>query len=651
MPIIRVFLAGTLTLGMSILAVRAQEPTIIQLEPQTGPEESATPSAAAGPEVINLASQGGNTREVLQGLWFRYRAMVQRGEREEAARLMGAALEFMHREGTRMAPQLAAAFLAEGRRAYTEGDYRRAKENFGLAARFDPTLAAAHFGMSLAVLRGDRDPGAGLAEIWSGVVTTVKDPESVYTLLSNTTVVVYLALCLAGMLIVVILALRNASAFFHDLQERSAGRLGVEGAHLAGWGLLALPILAFLPMVGIVAIWAALFATYLRGRERFVVAVFLLVLALAGPVGAVVDWQFGTATDPETRALIQSVRYGPDLRHEEALKRLAAEHPGDPLYLFLLASAYRSAGRLEEAMTSLQAILAIDPTNARAHVNLGNLYALRQDYALAQGQYRRAWEADPTLALAHYDSHLAHLEAFHLEAAEQELKEARRLDDGLVTRLLAGSAEGKVRRTPIDAEYGDRDIWARVIRQRAGSGGWGERLLGVLRAPATLAGGLGLLALLLLPGLGVAPRRGAARRCRRCGRPFCRRCQVTTKHPEFCSQCMHLFILRDGVAPSVKGRKLEEVMRYRRKVFFGTRLLSLVLPGSGHVFGGRVLLGWLLLTAWLGAAIGLLMRGRLLVAPEAIAAANGALALLLMLAAGLLAWLLANLTSHESSRD
>ncbi|HXH28007.1 MAG TPA: tetratricopeptide repeat protein, partial [Candidatus Polarisedimenticolia bacterium] len=405
MPIVRLLVAGALILGTTVPLARAQEPTVIQLESGASAE---TPTA---PEVISLPAEGGNTREVLQGLWFRYRALAQRGDKDEASRVIETALAFMRREGLNVAPTIASALVAEGQQAYGEGDYRRAKETLGFAAQFDPTLAAAHFGMGLTLLRGDRDPWSAAGEMWKGLRSMTQDPEMLYTLVANTTVVGYMALCASGFLIVLILSLRNAPAFFHDLQERSGGRWGQEGAHLAGWWLLSVPIVVFLPLVGMVAVWAALLFTYLRGRERLVVGACLFLLLLSGPVGAVVMWQFGTATDPETRALIQSVRDGPDLRHEDELKRLAAEHPDDPLYPFLLASAYRSAGRLDDAMSSLQRVLTIDPTNARAHLNLGNLYALRQDYALAQAQYRHAWESDPTLALAHYDSHLAHLEA------------------------------------------------------------------------------------------------------------------------------------------------------------------------------------------------------------------------------------------------
>src|SRR2546426_12406550 len=97
--------------------------------------------------------------------------------------------------------------------------------------------------------------------------------------------------------------------------------------------------------------------------------------------------------------------------------------------LFPYTTLFRSMRLYEE-------VLKIDPNHSLAMVDLANLHALRQEFAVAQGLYKRAWETDPALAIAHYNSHLAHLEAFHLEAADQELKEARRADDAPATRLL-----------------------------------------------------------------------------------------------------------------------------------------------------------------------------------------------------------------------
>ncbi len=113
---------------------------------------------------------------------------------------------------------------------------------------------------------------------------------------------------------------------------------------------------------------------------------------------------------------------------------------------------------------------------------------------------------------------------------------------------------------------------------------------------------------------------------------------------------MHLFILRDGLAPNVKNRKMEEVLRHRRQVWIGERVLSLVLPGGGHVLGGRPLLGFMLLVTWFGTWLAVYLRDEFLVPSEGILASG----LLPMTAAGslaLLAWLVGNLTAHEADTE
>ena len=119
------------------------------------------------------------------------------------------------------------------------------------------------------------------------------------------------------------------------------------------------------------------------------------------------------------------------------------------------------------------------------------------------------------------------------------------------------------------------------------------------------------------------------------------------KYADHCSKCMHLFILRDGLAPSIKSRKTEEVARHRRRTWVAARLMSLALPGSGHILGGRTLLGALLLVAWSAAWVGFLLQGRLLVPPEKIVPTGGPGAVLLLAALGLGTWVVANLSSHE----
>ncbi len=56
-----------------------------------------------------------------------------------------------------------------------------------------------------------------------------------------------------------------------------------------------------------------------------------------------------------------------------------------------------------QAIEAYQAVLALDPEHAAAHINLGTLYYNRQDFALAETHYRAAIAIDPRYALAHFD--------------------------------------------------------------------------------------------------------------------------------------------------------------------------------------------------------------------------------------------------------
>jgi hypothetical protein len=119
---------------------------------------------------------------------------------------------------------------------------------------------------------------------------------------------------------------------------------------------------------------------------------------------------------------------------------------------------------------------------------------------------------------------------------------------------------------------------------------------GQLVNPVTFVAVLALVAGAALSTLGRP--RVPARRCIRCGRPFCHRCKSDREGHEYCSQCLHLFVLGDGLAPETKNRKVYEVERHERRTRFGRRILSLVFPGTAQILRGRVLVGTVLCGLW-----------------------------------------------------
>jgi len=612
----------------------------------TSAPETVTPTPGAA---TPGTGQGVNVRAILADLWFRHQALMQRGSTREADALIDRAIDFMQREGVHSAPEIADAFLAEGRRDRRDGDLQGAIENHRRALRFNEERADARLALAALLIRSGHGLGEALALLRSGIVALATDPESIFYLAGAALLLLYLGACGGLALAVLLVTIRVRGALSHDLLERFRPRLTATTAPLAAAAILALPLVIPVPLTWALSFWAALLFPYLRGGDRTLAVFTLVVLLGAGAFGAAVAWQMDTATDPTARALLQAASAGTDLRHEEALKKAMRERLEDPVYPFLLGSAYRVGGRLDEAMMMYRRVLQLDPKHARAMVNLGNLNSLRQEFAQAQALYKKAAEADPSLALAYFDSHLAYLETFDMEAADQSLRQARRVDDAFITRLVARTGEGAERRAPQDCRYTAGELWGRALRLRRAPAAQLARA--AIVNPAAIGAAAGLLALLLLPGFGVAPRTNSAGLCGRCGRGYCRRCQVATKFPGYCSPCVHLFFLRDGLAPSVRDRKMEEVVRFRRGHYLKTRVLSLVLPGSGHVLGGRPLLGALCLVFWSTAWAGLVLRGRLLVPPGILPGVATTIGLLSCAAVGLAAWLLANLTRQDAVEE
>jgi Flp pilus assembly protein TadD len=622
----------------------AAEPEVIRLNPVEAPAPGAAPDAT-GPAASRTPV---NAREVLiNQFWFAHQSLVKRGAAKEAAALVDQAVGFMEREGLRTSPEIGAAVLAGARRARRDGEVESALDQVRLALRFDPGRSDARFTLAGLLLRNG-DLAGGLRAVRDGLASLVRDPEQMFYLAGGLLSILYLGACAGLGAAVVLIALRTRPAFVHDLEERLNGRVPRAAAAFFGTAILALPLLLPVPFGWALAFWGAVLFAWVERGERMVIAASLGLLLLAGVFGAAVTWHAETATDPAARALLQAARAGADLRHEAALLDAAKANPSDPIYPFLLGTAYRVGGRPDEAMAMYHQVLERDPSNARAMVNLGNLHALRQEFSTAQALYKKASDLDPGLVEAWYDSHLAFLETFNMEAADQALQAARRADDAGVTRLLSLSGAGAMHRSPQDAAWPAREIVGRALRLKRPGGPQGVLRAGALN-PTAAGACAGLLLALLAPGLFLAPAGARASRCRRCGRAYCRRCQMVTKYEDHCAQCVHLFLLRDGLAPKVREEKLGEVVRYKRRVFVRTRILSLVLPGSGQMMGGRAFLGALLLVGWGIALGGFILRRQLLAPPGRIESSVLAPGTAASLAIGLLVWLLANLTRQEAA--
>jgi tetratricopeptide (TPR) repeat protein len=406
------------------------------------------------------------------------------------------------------------------------------------------------------------------------------------------------------------MTLRYQLTLRHDIEEWFIREDREAWAKAGGWAAVLLPFIAW-PAAGWFALyWIAVFFRYMRRHERLLAAVLLLAAALAVPAFRFSVGLYGLAADPTVRITVAAANGGYDPDRIVKMREMVDAHPDDPMYRFLLAGLYKNGRYFEDAFHEYKRVLETAPSTYQARINLGNIYFVLGRYGEAIANYRKAIDIRPESVLAYYDMYLAQSDSFKLKEASESLAKARDLDPEQTNLLLAtGSREGGGAKV-IDAVIDFGSIWratleGRQLREWLDAGPQSRHWTSAFTGLGNTTSILSLATLLTCGALLVAFRdRAPAQRCARCGRAFCAYCKSGRDGHEYCSQCVHLFVLGDGLAPETKSMKLYEVERHESRGRRGRRLASAILPGASHLLAGRAWMGCGLAILWLIALIG-----------------------------------------------
>jgi hypothetical protein len=77
----------------------------------------------------------------------------------------------------------------------------------------------------------------------------------------------------------------------------------------------------------------------------------------------------------------------------------------------------------------------------------------------------------------------------------------------------------------------------------------------------------------------------------KCGRTFCFRCKSARESATYCTQCIHIYLKRDGVSLDTKQAKLKEVQKYQNGQVRLKKVLATFFPGSGQIMDGATAKG------------------------------------------------------------
>jgi tetratricopeptide (TPR) repeat protein len=527
-------------------------------------------------------------------IWPQATAAAREGDVDAANLKTTELLQAGRAYGLRTYPVYAAAAAAAARQSARDGKADIADWARKASSQLDGSSAAVQFGLA---------DDAAAQNNWAGAITaSIKGFQLLFTgyrtrvLSSSDLLIVFIAaVAITAVIFAIVLFLRYGRSMAHDFREMLAQRLHGGSVSVLAFALLFLPVFVWLGPMWLVFYWFAIFFSYANIRERILIVVLaLLTASLPLLLGRAANSIATVDSTPVQAAIASSEQaYQP-----EALRRmqeLVALVPDNATLHTLLGNMHVFEGNEQQAGEHYRRAIQINDY-AGAHVNLGNLHFLQNDYAAAITEYAKAQTRDPNMAIAFYNDSLASGETYKFQEQGQKLEQAKKIDSREIERISRRYATGTAAQKlamyhpPIEEAWSVESNIARraVARSLFGNYSFVDPAATALN-PITIGA---LASVLLALALWARRRRkGLAGSCIKCGRTFCHRCKSARESATYCTQCIHIYLKRDGVALATKREKLDEVSEHHVGLQRRNRVFATFLPGSAQLLEGRTLIG------------------------------------------------------------
>jgi Tfp pilus assembly protein PilF len=567
-----------------------------------------------------------------EAFWAAYRKAEAAGDAERAGRIFEEIRAARIERNVRSLEELGLALVSRGLDRLDKGDRAGAEQEFRRAAAVDPHLPEAYFGLALTdARRGPLGILPAAKDLILGLLARAPTSRGDYYFSILAIAVSLLTALATAYVLGLALALRYGTLLLHDLEERFGGRGGAFAVAVCCL-LLLLPLLTFQGYGWLPFWWIALLFAYATTAERAVASVVLLGALLVGPILEVARERTLAMRNPLFRAALVAMEGGGDRRAVFDMEAAVRAHRDDRDLQYLLALLYKKAGLYDEAASIYREILRADDKDRTALNNLANLDFAQQAFSAAITRYKLAKDTGEPggpeqLGTIYYNLSLAHLQKFERQEADEARSQADRLAGGLTREYDAlWKYEARNENAVVDLGLTQGQVWAKFagrsegVRRKnlAGRPTPGTDVVTLLRAGANrFAGFLGVFAVVHLALQQWRGRRTFTMRCLKCGTPFCKRCHLGAAPAGLCTQCFHLFVVRDGVSGPARNQKLLEVQREDERRERAFRVLSLLSPGAGHMYAQSTTMGVVLCVAWYLLLSLVLLAGRVFPVTEA----------------------------------
>ena len=402
-----------------------------------------------------------------------------------------------------------------------------------------------------------------------------------------------LAFALTAAVFAIALFIRYGRGMAHDFREILGQSFRGGSVTVLAFALLFLPLFLWLGPVWLVAYWFIIFFGYANVLERVMIVLISLGLAvLPVALDKAANWTAGVDS-PVVMAAISSAEHSYQPEALRRMQELVGLIPDNADLQLLLGNLQLQDGNEPQASVHYRRSVELNDS-AGAHVNIGNLHFLDNDFPAAITEYEKAQQLDSKLAIAYYNQSVASGEVYKFAEQGAQLEHAKQLDRSGIERMLSNPPTQKVviyhPSLPAAWELAANIAKRNNARSIFGNYSYFDPVVSALN-PVTIGA---LLAIILAVLLWLRRRaRGFAGQCIKCGRTFCHRCKSARESATYCTQCIHIYLKRDGVSLDTKRSKLEEVSDYHTGMATRNRIFATFIAGSAQLIEGRTIAGFL----------------------------------------------------------
>jgi hypothetical protein len=194
------------------------------------------------------------------------------------------------------------------------------------------------------------------------------------------------------------------------------------------------------------------------------------------------------------------------------------------------------------------------------------------------------------LPSALYNVSQVYRETFQFEKGEEYFLLAQKWDSNAVSQFRSIFSRNP-NRFVIDEPLSVPDIWEYSRAKVAGTFPAGLSTL-----PPAIIPAIGIVMIFLFSAL-TRRFKHWAYRCSRCGKILCPRCERHILWGRMCLQCYRSLVKLDELDAKERISRLLTVYEYQKKRRSFIKAISFLIPGSGHIYAGNVLYGFMFL--WL----------------------------------------------------